>query len=599
MRDGVHPLVEQLVAVCVAKGVRDFVLAPGSRSAPLTIVLSERADVTCRVVYDERSAGYIALGLAQQLGRAVGLVCTSGTAAVNFGPAVVEAYYQRIPLLVLTADRPPEWIDQQDNQAIHQNGLYAPHVRASFTLPLDDGHPDTPWYVQRIASQAVDLAQGWEPGPVHINVPLREPLYPPSGHRAAPLAAPPLQVLAAAPTLHEDAWAPLLAEWRAASRKLIVAGQHPPDGPLFHALSELLAADASAALFADITANLHALTQGSSQRDLALGSSDAATLDTLRPDLIVNFGGQITSKYLKKLLRNKPAPLWHVRPSLVAPDTYQTLRTVIPSQPAAFFTQLVGQLAAGENGGKDSTQRRKGAKTRSRAQGSGAVLDYAGPWEQLQVQGAAGLDELLATQPFGEFAAVQQVLAALPRGTHLQLGNSMAIRYANFAGFNLAHLPSRIDGNRGTSGIDGTVSTAVGAALAAPNAPTLLLVGDLGFFYDRNGLWHAHVPPNLRIVLLNNHGGGIFDIIEGPDRLPETVRRPYFLTPQPLTAARTAADFGLRYWQVDSEPALTVALPDFFAANAGPALLEVETDMAVNRQVFQAFREMLGDLRLA
>jgi 2-succinyl-5-enolpyruvyl-6-hydroxy-3-cyclohexene-1-carboxylate synthase len=220
----------------------------------------------------------------------------------------------------------------------------------------------------------------------------------------------------------------------------------------------------------------------------------------------------------------------------------------------------------------------------------------------MQVQGAAGLAELLATQPFGEFAAVQQVLAALPRGTHLQLGNSMVIRYANFVGFPPAypaHPPSRIDSNRGTSGIDGTVSTAVGAALADVKTLTLLIVGDLGFFYDRNGLWHAHLPPNLRIVLLNNHGGGIFDIIDGPDRLAETVRRPYFLTPQPLTAARTAADFGLRYWQVDSEPALAAALPDFFAANAGPALLEVETEMAVNRQVFQAFRAMLGGLRLA
>jgi 2-succinyl-5-enolpyruvyl-6-hydroxy-3-cyclohexene-1-carboxylate synthase len=591
MHDGTHPLVEQLVATCVAKGVRDFVIAPGSRSAPLTIALSAQADITRRVVYDERAAGYIALGLAQQLGRAVGLVCTSGTAAVNFGPAVVEAFYQRIPLLVLTADRPPEWIDQQDNQAIHQRALYAPHVRASFTLPLEDGHPDTTWYVQRIASQAVDLAQGWEPGPVHVNVPLREPLYPPPGHRPAPLAAPPLQVMAAAPTLHEDAWAPLLAQWQGFQRKLIVAGQHPPDSPLFDALSKLLAADPSAALFADIAANLHVLAQGSSQRDLALGSSDPATLDALRPDLIVNFGGQVTSKYLKKLLRGYEVPLWHVRPSLVAPDTYQALRTVIPSQPAAFFTQLVERLRSGGRRENDATQRR--------ARGDGAALDYANTWKKMETQGAAGLAELLASEPFGEFAAVEQVLAALPAGTQLQLGNSMAIRYANFAGLHPARLPGRVDSNRGASGIDGTVSTAVGTALANPAALTLLLVGDLGFFYDRNGLWHAHVPPNLRIVLLNNHGGGIFDIIEGPDRLEDAVRRPFFLTPQPLTAARTAADFGLRYWQVDTAETLAAALPDFFDAKAGPALLEVESDMAVNRQVFQAFRAMLGGLRLA
>jgi 2-succinyl-5-enolpyruvyl-6-hydroxy-3-cyclohexene-1-carboxylate synthase len=598
MRDGTHPLVEQLIAVCVAAGVRDFVIAPGSRSAPLTVALSRRDDVTCRVVYDERSAGYIALGLAQQTRRAVGLVCTSGTAAVNFGPAVVEAFYQGVPLLVLTADRPPEWIDQQDNQAIHQHALYAPHVRASFSLPLDDGHPDTPWFVQRIASQAVTLAQGWEPGPVHINVPLREPLYPPPGHRAAPpLAAPAHQVTAAAPALHEEAWTPLLAQWQAAPRKLIVAGQHPPDAALAAALDALLAADGSAALFADIAANLHVLAQGSSQRDLALGGSDPATLDALRPDLIVNFGGQVTSKYLKKLLRGHTIPLWHVRPSLIAPDTYQALRTVIPSRPAAFFTQLVDRLGVGAGNENNSTPRRKGAM--AQRPDHGAAFDYTNAWEQMETQGATGLAGLLATEPFGEFAAVAQVLAALPAGAHLQLGNSMAIRYANFAGLHPAHLPGRIDSNRGVSGIDGTVSTAVGAALANPQTLTLLLVGDLGFFYDRNGLWHAHLPPNLRIVLLNNHGGGIFDIIEGPDRLEDAVRRPFFLTPQPLTAARTAADFGLRYWQVDTAAGLAAALPGFFDPKTGPALLEVETDMAVNRQVFQSFRAMLGGLRLA
>lgn len=575
MRDGVHPFVEQTVAICAAKGVRDFVIAPGSRSAPLTIALGSHAEITCRVVYDERSAGYLALGMAQQFGRAVGLVCTSGTAAVNFAPAVIEAFYQGVPLIVLTADRPPEWIDQQDNQAIHQNGLYAPHVRASYTLPLEDGHPDSAWHVQRIVSQAIDIAQGWLPGPVHINVPLREPLYPPADHRPTPLSREPIRTMAAAPQLREDAWQMLLPQWEAARRKLIVAGQFPPDPLLATALSGLLDADSSVALFADINANLHALPQGSSQVDLAFGSDDAATLAALAPDLVVNFGGQVTSKYLKKLLRKHAAPLWHIRPGLEAPDTYQMLDAVIPARPADFFSELA----------------RRTVQTSHK--------DYAKNLSALQRAGATALADLLDAQPFGEFAALRQVMAALPAGACLQLGNSMAIRYANFVGCHPAHLPHRVDGNRGVSGIDGSVSTAVGAALANGATPTLLLVGDLSFFYDRNGLWHAQVPPNLRIVLFNNHGGGIFDIIEGPDRLHESVRRPYFLTPQPLTAAHTAADFGLKYWHIDTRQGLTAALPAFMAATAGPALLEIESDMAVNRQVFLAFRAMVAGLRLA
>ena len=233
------------------------------------------------------------------------MVCTSGTAAVNFGPAVVEAYYQGIPLLVLTADRPPEWIDQQDNQAIHQTGLYGQHVRGSCNLPVDDGHADTRWFVARVVAQAIDIAQGPEPGPVHINIPLREPLYPPPAHQpAANQALQPIQVVPAHLTLDESGWAPLLAAWGAAKRKLIVAGMHPADETLRTALSQL-AQDPTVAVFADITANLHGVPGVKPHADVIVGTRDAATLAVLAPDLVIHFGGQVTSKALKQLLRKE------------------------------------------------------------------------------------------------------------------------------------------------------------------------------------------------------------------------------------------------------------------------------------------------------
>jgi 2-succinyl-5-enolpyruvyl-6-hydroxy-3-cyclohexene-1-carboxylate synthase len=203
----------------------------------------------------------------------------------------------------------------------------------------------------------------------------------------------------------------------------------------------------------------------------------------------------------------------------------------------------------------------------------------------------------LNNEPFGEFRAVQLVLDALPGGGLLQLGNSMPIRYANFVGVNPEHAPFQVNANRGASGIDGCVSTAVGAA-STTSALTTLIVGDLAFFYDRNGLWQRALPPNLRIVLLNNHGGGIFDIIDGPNRLDADTRTTYFLTPQPLSAQRTALDHGLRYHYAAHEEDLLAALPAFFAQSGGAALLEVETEMAINRRVFQAFREMVGSLHL-
>ena len=585
MTGSLHPLVDQLVEICAARGVHDWILAPGSRSAPLTVAITRHAAMRCRLVFDERAAAYVALGLAQQLRTPVGLVCTSGTAAVNFAPAVVEAFYQGVPLLVLTADRPPEWIDQQDNQAIHQDNLYVPHVRGSYTLPLDDGKLDTRWFVARIVANAIDVAQGWEPGPVHINVPLREPLYTPT-HSVAPaeqpaeataaLAATGPRALLSKPQLDEGAWQELIGQWRSAKRKLIVAGMHPTD-PCLHAALAALASDPSVAIFADVTANLHTLPCVPPHADAVLGTRDAATLDRLRPDLVVNFGGQVTSKAVKTLPRGSGSKtLWHVRPNIVAPDTYQALTHSVPMAPADFFGQL--------------------ATRAGQAPAEGDTV-YQGSWAALDAQAAAVLERLLAEDPFSEFAAVHSVLSALPPGSLLQAGNSMPIRYINLLGLQRGHHPVQVNGNRGTSGIDGTVSTTVGAAMST-QAITTLIVGDLGFFYDRNGLWHRHMPPNLRIVVLNNHGGGIFDIIEGPNQLERERQETYFLTPQPLTARRTAEDHGLRYFHAADGGDLKAQLGAFFAEEAGPALFEIETDMATNTAVYGRFKAAAAGLRL-
>ena len=172
----------------------------------------------------------------------------------------------------------------------------------------------------------------------------------------------------------------------------------------------------------------------------------------------------------------------------------------------------------------------------------------------------------------------------------------MPVRYGNFIGYTGVDL-AQINSNRGTSGIDGTVSTTVGAALAT-DALTTLIVGDLAFFYDRNGLWHAHLPPNLRIVLLNNHGGGIFQIIDGPGQLPPPVQETFFLTPQPLNARRTAEDHNCAYFFADNAATLAATLPQFFAPNTRAAILEIETDMATNTAVFAEFRKVVANFRM-
>lgn len=584
-------LLNQFVDLCIQLDLVNFIIAPGSRSAPLVTALAQRSELTLRIVIDERSAGYVALGMAQQLRKPVGLLCTSGTASLNFAPAITEAFYQRIPLLVLTADRPPEWIDQQDNQAIHQPRLYEPHILASFELPTDMTHPDAQWHTQRMMAQAIGLTTAPIAGPVHVNIPLREPIYPVAIAGAKGLPAPQsasrvIRQLQSTPQLSSAAWHELRGQWQTSQQKLVIAGMYVPDQRLAAALQKL-STDPTVAVIADITANLFPHGVSIQHGDMIWGSQNAETQARLAPDLVVSFGGQVVSKYWKTALRNRPPKaLWQLWTGAIAPDPFQALTHVLPIEAAEFFEKLAE---------KPSTTNLSGEKTSDRSRST--HNDYGDCWKTLESKARQMIGDFVASAPFGEFTAVADVMAALPADSHLQLGNSMAIRYANLIGWLPNMVNVQVNSNRGTSGIDGTVSTAVGAAITTSKITTLI-VGDLAFFYDRNGLWHANLPPNLRIVLLNNHGGGIFDIIEGPNQLERSTQERFFLTPQPLRAERSAADYGLDYFFADDENTLLAALPAFFANRGQAAILEVESTMEINTQVFNQFRTLVAGMKL-
>jgi len=563
-----QPIIN-IAEICARKGARQFILSPGSRSAPLTVAFARHPELSCRVVMDERAAAFIALGLAQQTRSPVGLVCTSGTAGLNYAPAVTEAFYQQIPLLVFTADRPPEWIDQQDGQTIRQSNLYGVHSRASLQLPVDYSHPDAQWHLERIISEAINATMWPIPGPVHINVPLREPLYP--APEPAVQAQPDrklIQVHRPQLTLPPQERATLGALWQQAERKLILAGLHPPDPDLSQA-SMALHQDPSLVILADLTANLHAAGAQFHYWDMILGAKPGPTLAALAPDLLITFGGQIVSKSVKLFLRqHRPREHWHIDPAGQAIDTFQSLTRLIPATPTYLFESMAPYTRTAGREGET----------------------YFGRWQEQESPAQGSLASFLREAPFGEFQAVSQVLQALPEPSRLQLGNSMPVRYANLIG--LAGRQIQVNANRGTSGIDGTVSTTVGAALTTGQITTLI-TGDLGFFYDRNGLWHNHIPSNLRIVVLNNHGGGIFKLIAGPGNLPEAELTTYFETPHPLTARNTALDHGCAYFHCRTRDELQSHLAGFFAPELGPAILEIETDRQVNTAVFQQFKQLL------
>ncbi|WP_299986806.1 2-succinyl-5-enolpyruvyl-6-hydroxy-3-cyclohexene-1-carboxylic-acid synthase [uncultured Pontibacter sp.] len=556
--------VVNIAEICARKGVENVVLSPGSRCAPLTIAFARHPKLTVRTVSDERAAAFIALGMAQTTGRPTVLICTSGTAALNYAPAVAEAFFLQVPLLVLTADRPPEWIDQLDGQTIRQQQVYGQHIKRSFDFPVALEHPDAVWHTERMVSEALNEAVAYPAGPVHINVPLREPFYPAEGekivfneqvkvieedHNAFDLN--PMQALK------------LEQELLYFKRVLIVAGQENQDAKLLHALQTFMSSTGAVAV-GDIISNTQQLVGVVRHHDAVLACPDPEKMQALQPDLLITFGKSVISKSLKLYLRQyKPKAHWHIQPAGQVADTFQSLTKIIRCTPGSFFRSMAG-----------STREDAG---------------YIKSWAGIEGQAAQFLKDFTATAPYSELTAISHVLNSLPQQSNLHLANSMAVRYANI----LALQPEQevqVYANRGTSGIDGSTSTTVGCALSSKRITTLL-TGDMAFFYDRNGLWHNYLPANLRVVIINNHAGGIFRLIDGPRRQPELEE--FFETRQQLDARNTAQDFGLSYTACASLEELELALPAFFSRDAGAGILEIFTDSKANAAEFAAYKQAL------
>ena len=549
-----QPILD-LVAICAAQGIRQVVLSPGSRCAPLTLAFARHPEMEVRTISDERSAAFIALGMAQQLKQPVVLVCTSGSAALNYFPAIAEAFFQQIPLLVLTADRPREWVDQWDGQTIFQEEVYGKHVKKSFRFPDTFAHTDQVRHAHRISNEAILLSQQFPAGPVHLNIPLREPFYPEEGEIFNFPKHPPVVTLESPEIRLSDAsLEKLKSELANFKRILLVPGQQEAN-PALLAVIEHLAQNQQAVIVADSLSNL----QGKGTitlHDHWLGREELQ--EALAPDLVISFGKSIISKSLKLFLRKQEIQHWHIQPDGQAKDTYARLTRILGSEPLAFLTWLATQLPPLES-------------------------DYAQRWQLLEEQVAAILPKALEEVGFGEYPAVKQVLDALPANGQLHVANSMAIRYVNFLG----RRTQEICCNRGTSGIDGSNSTAVGASLVSQE-PVTLLTGDMAFFYDRNAFWHNYPMPNLRVIVLNNHAGGIFRLIDGPARQPELVE--FFETKQSLNASSLASEYGFDYVSVMTSEELESALVKFYEPSLQPKIIEITSSSPRNAEILKQIK---------
>jgi 2-succinyl-5-enolpyruvyl-6-hydroxy-3-cyclohexene-1-carboxylate synthase len=476
--------VQDFIQLLDQHGIQEVIICPGSRNAPFSISLASDPRFHVHSIVDERSAGFIALGMAQQADHTVALICTSGTAALNFAPALAEAFYQRIPILVVTADRPLEWIDQGEGQSIRQRDVYRNYVKASYEIAEEASEGDLVWYNVRIMDEAMRLTNEGVRGPVHINFPLREPLY-----KMTPLKSEKLKMIGRADVqlrMSEQEVEHLRERITGAQKVMIMAGQMQADNHMLEAL-RTFSERPNVAIFTEAHSNLSDSSFITTIDRLLAGMSEE-DMNFLQPEIIITVGHNIISRKIKALLRRGDVEHWHVDISGEGLDTLKKLSKVIPVTPTEFFDSM--------NSGKIDTR-----------------SNYQSQINKWNNSTRASAHSFIEKAKWSDLTAFHRLHQLLPANSDIQMGNSSAVRYILLSD---SRSDLRYYGNRGVAGIDGCTSTALGATYISGKCTTLIS-GDIAFFYDSNAFWNNLDKSNLKIIVINNGGGGIFRIIDGPD----------------------------------------------------------------------------------
>ncbi len=553
-----HFAAAELARLCAAKGVKHAVISPGSRSAPLVIAFNKQEGMECLQVIDERSAAFFALGMAQQLHAPVALICTSGSAVLNYGPAIAEAFYQRIPLLVITADRPEEWVDQGEGQAIRQHGVLALHMKRSVQLPRITSDELARWHCGRLINEAIDTTLLPVPGPVHVNVPFAEPLYGTTEEIGTSRFIAP--VMTEAFVLPDHArW--LIGQLSACKKVMVLAGQGIWSDGLRKQLLQL-AALPQVTIHTEATSNLDE-TAFITCIDRVIEAVSERNEKDLRPDLLITFGGAVVSKRIKTLLRKwKPAQHWNIDAGQRHYDTYQSLSHDIAVSPEIFFAQLAPSVVPNES-------------------------IYGEVWKMMDESTRGKHNRIVADAPFCDLTVFNTLNDRIPGDSAVHLANSTPARYAQLFDRVRGH---RWFGNRGTSGIDGCTSTAVGAAFATKQITTLI-TGDTAFCYDSNAFWNNHLSSQLKVIVIDNGGGNIFRYIDGPDKDPEML--PWFEAPHTRSVEQLVKSYGLPYIHANDHASLETGLDKLYTNHDKPAVLHITTDALTSPKVLRDYFNQL------
>jgi 2-succinyl-5-enolpyruvyl-6-hydroxy-3-cyclohexene-1-carboxylate synthase len=550
--------IRDLPDILASGGVEKVVLCPGSRNAPLILSFAKYSNLDCLSIVDERSAAYFAVGMAQFTRKPIVVVCTSGTAVLNCAPAIAEAYYQNIPLIVITADRPAEWIDQADGQTIRQNNIFENYIKASFHISGDVNTTDELWFSNRTVSQALIIANGNIPGPVHLNISFKEPLYTSLPEKGSDRFFTGYRPVGVSDFNVDKCF--FANQWGLFPKKWIVPGMDNPDKNLSEILQTLSMRDDTVV----ITENISNISGKSiiSTPESFIASLTEVQKEQFRPDLLITTGHSLVSKRLKQYLRKfKPAKHWHIGNPTGFADTFQSIDEVFDVDPSAFLSMFREDFIPVSNFSNDVER-------------------------QLSVLNEREID-FSYNLPYSDLYAMQSLFQLIPDSWVIHLANSTSIRYSQL----FTSRPGlTFFSNRGTSGIDGCTSTAMGSAYIS-KLPTVLITGDLAFLYDSNALWNKYISENFKIIVLNNQGGNIFRLIDTTDEISGISN--YFETPQSVDIGSLVQAYGLTYFKIDNENGFESVVDSFFKESK-PSVLEIITDPEINTKVYKDYFRVIA-----
>jgi len=548
-------LAQHVIEACKAKQIKHIVISPGSRNAPLTIGFANDPYFNCYSIVDERCAAFFALGIAQQRREPVAVVCTSGSALLNYYPAFSEAFYSNIPLIVISADRPSIKIDIGDGQTIRQVNVLANHSAYNANLS-DETHSDKSnfYELNRALNTAIE-----EQLPVHINVPFEEPLYLTTEEQY------PFENIVAEiknPIVNEDKATNFVKHWNSSAKKMVLVGVLTPNSVESQYI-EWLAKDPSVVVLTETTSNLHhSHFIPYIDKLLTYTEKDPTLKESLHPDLLLTFGGLVVSKKIKQFLRSYQ-PAYHYNVDLHKDyNSYFCLTAHFKTDVNTFLKEVTPKLMS-------------------------VSSNYQQQWLKVKNEIQQTHLEYINQTPFSDLKVYSEVFKSIPNDYIVQISNSSAIRYAQLM---KAHPSWKVFCNRGTSGIDGSMSTAIGAAVGSAS-PTVFITGDLSFFYDSNALWNKYIPQNFRVILLNNQGGGIFRILPG-DKTDSNFEY-FFETPHKLTAEHFCKMYNINYQLATNLTDLQRKIGEFYEKSDVPKLLEVHTPRKINDKVLLKYFEFI------